>query len=452
MEDGVDFSTDKNMVEKLLFLYFLLLPFQFALSPMEGFDVALSRVAALGIGVLFLLERFRNGSWKLPKWEGLFPMMGFLLLALFSALGALEPAWSVRKALFFLSFIPLWFVAVDTLSRGGRRMAERISLGFFFGAVSMAALALLQFLSQFVFSLDQILTVWLSRIYPIFLGETFSQSIATYPSLLVNIGGETILRATGVFPDPHVAAFYFGMALPFGLWFALFAKEGKRSLFLCGSLILFLADLCTFSRGGYVGLFGMILFFGAFSLYHYRKSMSSAWMKRICFGIVGVLLLGVSISPVRERLADTFSMTDGSNKARIALWQEASERIAMRSWLGYGLGNYPLAVKPSAEYREPIYIHNLYLDIWAELGIVGLLFFLLIFLFPVIKFFFSGRFSDAAFPAALAMILFLNHSLFENTLFSVHIFPAILLFIAVLSCHNERIESVSILTASVKKQ
>jgi hypothetical protein len=143
---------------------------------------------------------------------------------------------------------------MDVFHRDGRRIPIILARGFFFGSVAMAVVALMQFLSQFFFSLERVLNFWLTRIYPVFLGEAFAQSVAIHPSLLVNIAGETILRATGVFPDPHVAAFYFGMAIPFGIWFALVAEKEKKTLFLVGSVILFVADLCTFSRGGYVGL------------------------------------------------------------------------------------------------------------------------------------------------------------------------------------------------------
>ena len=427
------------MVEKALFLFFLLLPFQFALNPVEGVDLAIARVVAIGIAGLFLLERLHAGSWKIPRSGALFAMMGFFLLAALSFSWSIEPAWSVRKFFFLLSFLPLWFVIVDTLYRGGERSAIFLSQGFFFGAVSMAIIALLQFFSQFIFSFARVVSFFMTEIYPIFLGGTFSQSVAIYPSLLVNIGGETILRATGAFPDPHVAAFYFGMAVPFGLWLGLLVRKEKRVLFLSGTAILLLADLCTFSRGGYMGLLALAGFFTAFMLYHYRKEVNIAWKKNIFFGIIVVFVFGIIVPPARERLIDTFSLTEGSNRARIILWQEAGEHIANRPWLGYGLGNYPLAVKPSADYREPIYIHNTYLDIWAELGIVGFVFFLLVFFLPVGIFFFRGSFSSIAFPAFLAMTLFLGHSIFENVIFSVHIIPILLFLITILSWHNERV-------------
>lgn len=440
-------ANDKNMVERLRgmwilgFLFFLLLPFQFALGVMDGVDLAVSRVGALLIGLIFLAERLRSGSWILPPPRDTFFFMGLLSLMGLSSLWAEEPAWTLRKVLFLLSFLPIWFFFADLFSRKGSLAIRGIGRGFFFGSVAGAGVALIQFISQFIFSLDQILHFWLSRVYPLFLGEAFAQAVATHPSLLVNIAGKTILRATGMFPDPHVAAFYFGMAIPFGLWLGMMAPREKKMPFFLGVGILFLADLGTFSRGGYVGLLAMLLFFGAFYLYHQREKIPWRQQKKVVLVALAVFILALSIPLVRNRLMETFSITEGSNSARIALWKEAMVHIGERPLLGYGLGNYPLKVLPSAQYRDPIYIHNIYLDIWAELGIIGLLFFLGIFLLPVGIFFFRGSLASIALPATLALVLFLAHSFFENTLFSVHVFPVLLLLTAIVSWYNRKNET-----------
>ncbi len=425
-----------EVVPTAVFLFFLLLPFQFALGATEGVDVAMARIGALAIGILFLAERLRSGSWILPPRRDLFFLAGFLFLAGCSLFFAREPSWTARKMLFLLSFFPLYFVFTDIFSRRGAPLIRHIGKGFFFGSVAGAVVSLFQFVAQFIFSVDQVLSFWLSRIYPLFLGEAFAHAVATYPSLLVNIAGKTMLRAVGVFPDPHVAAFYFGMAIPFGLWFGAKAPREKRIFYFFGTGIVFLADLCTFSRGGYVGLLSVLIFFGAFSFSRTRGYISFQQKRKIVLIALIILSLSLSLAPVRNRFADMFSVTDGSNRARIALWSEALTHIGERPLFGYGLGNYPLKVKPSAEYREPIYSHDIFLDMAAELGIVGLLLFLGIFLFSVGIFFARGSLASIALPATLALVLFLAHSFFENTLFSVHVLPVLLFLIATIAWYN----------------
>lgn len=414
-----------HMMDKLLYWYFFLLPFQFALNPLPGFDLALSRIVALGIGMIFLWQRLRAGTWIIPPPRVFFPLAGWIFLAIFSMLWAQEPYWALRKSLFLVSFLPIWFACAESIRRGEGELAVSLARGFFYGAVLSALVALIQFFAQWVFSVDQLLHFWFDWVAPFFLGETFSQSVMTYPSLLVHIGGGTVFRAVGVFPDPHVAAFYFGMALPFGLW--LGARSAKRrGLFFLGSGIVLIADLCTFSRGGYVGLVALLIGFLVWEGVQRKIQFSLAVFWRGALFVMVILLLGWGVAPLRERTFDIFSLTEGSNAARVALWEEAFGYIRERPWLGYGLGNYPLQVKPSTEYREPIYIHNMYLDVVAELGLTGLFFILIFFSCFGSVFFCRGEAIPITVPAALALILFFSHSFFETALFSVHIFPVLL--------------------------
>lgn len=143
---------------------------------------------------------------------------------------------------------------------------------------------------------------------------------------------------------------------------------------------------------------------------------------------VGLILL----SPVGTRLFSSFSQSDGSNIERLRLWQEAVVFIAEHPIFGTGLGNYPLFVKPSASYREPIYAHNLYLDIAAESGIVGLFFFSGFLFFGIFSAWKSWRREQSIFWLAIfsALIIFSVHAFFETPLFSVHILPLLLFLIA----------------------
>lgn len=174
-----------------------------------------------------------------------------------------------------------------------------------------------------------------------------------------------------------------------------------------------------------MGLVVFVVFFYFHRLWQSKKILLFLFV--FCLG--GALL---SLSPVGSRLVSSFSPADGSNSERLRLWQEALSHIAERPLFGTGLGNYPLLVKPSAGYREPIYVHNLFLDIAVETGLVGLFLFL--------GFLFSGFLSAVRkwrktgnifyFSLVLALTIFSTHALFETPLFSVHVLPAFLLVVA----------------------
>lgn len=132
----------------------------------------------------------------------------------------------------------------------------------------------------------------------------------------------------------------------------------------------------------------------------------------------------------------SFDTQEGSNKARISNWQQALEVIKNHP-LGVGIGMYSLEIDPSAEYREPIYAHNLYLDIAAEFGIPAVIIFVMLLFFAGKNFWQATR-KQPFFAAGVASIaIFSVHSLVENPLYSVHVLPLILIIIALSTTLNQ---------------
>ena len=77
---------------------------------------------------------------------------------------------------------------------------------------------------------------------------------------------------------------------------------------------------------------------------------------------------------------------------RTKLWSLLLEMIKKRPWLGYGYGAFWLGNDgPSAEvwrvitWWKPPHAHNGWLDLWLELGLLGLISFLIGFLFNIIR-------------------------------------------------------------------
>jgi O-antigen ligase len=341
-------------------------------------------------------------------------------------LWAENAAWSLRKAAFLLSFFPLFFVFFAVLRDPQPR--EKIFRALVSGAALVATLSFLQFFSQFIFGVEKVFDFWVRTVLPFFLGPTFGEAVASYPSLLVNISGFTVMRASGFFPDPHMAAFFFGMTLPLALALSFCDIPTRRKYWLAGACTILLADLLTFSRGGYVGL---MCGSGIFFLLLLSSRMDKKSILKIIIGVL-IFVSGVILSPVGTRFVSSFSQSDGSNIERLRLWQESVTFISERPLLGVGLGNYPLAVKPTANYREPIYAHNPFLDIALETGLVGLFFFLALLSSCLRSAWGKWRVEGDVFGFALlvALVVFIAHSFFETPLFSVHILPLLLLLLA----------------------
>jgi O-antigen ligase len=68
---------------------------------------------------------------------------------------------------------------------------------------------------------------------------------------------------------------------------------------------------------------------------------------------------------------------------RLAHWQAALEMMRAHPWLGVGLGNYSAAYADYALLNWPLslgHAHNIYLQMWAETGLLGLMAYLSIWL------------------------------------------------------------------------
>lgn len=408
----------------ILACLFFLLPVQFALSPATGIDLPIARVVSVGCILAWVGGSLLRRRMQIPWSSSSGFLLSFLFLMGISVGVASEPSWAFRKAIFLLSFFPLFFVCREVVSKQ-IGTSEWLAQWFVRGAILSAGVGVVQVLLQVFLPVERLFAWWTGTLLPFFLGEGFARAVAEYPSLLVNLSGVTVMRASAFFPDPHMHAFYLGLALPFAIFFAW---KTKSMWWWSGVGLLCLADLLTFSRGAYLGI-GLTLV-GILLLWRraFLKNMSIGVM----IGVSGILLGLWVPNPITERFKSGFSLADGSVSARVSLYQEAFAHIGEHPWFGVGLGNYPLAVKPTALPREPIYVHNLWLDIAVEMGLIGMMFFAGFFFSITRSVFVAGKKTGNSFYLAIfgALLIFFGHSLVETPLFSVQVLPALLLVLA----------------------
>lgn len=399
------------------------LPLQFALPLPGGFDLPLARGLALCIITLFLIEQLAQRQWPLPSPVSTALLLSFLLWVLASLLWVERLDYAFPKIAFLFNVFPLFFVWEYQFRQ--KNQGKRALQALLFGAGVSAALSLAIFLSQFLFGVSETFHFLLENVLPFFLGRELAAMVAAYPSLLVNIGGETWLRATAVFPDPHVAAFFFGISGFLALGMARLDPDARHLILLAGAL--FLADILTFSRGGYLGL----LLGAAVYALSMRKQALPTLEKRLPMAIAALIILLVFGQPVASRFLTSFTIEDASSMERLALWQEAARTIVENHLLGTGIGNYLSFAHPLASAATPFYAHNLFFDVAIELGLVGFVLFFSWIAWGLVRAY-IGRRSYPFAPAALAALsLYLGHSIFETALFSLHV-SALLVFVLAL--------------------
>jgi len=222
-----------------------------------------------------------------------------------------------------------------------------------------------------------------------FLGERKFTSIT--PGIAnASINGELILRPYGTFPHPNVLAGYLLCAIIF--IFAWFddEKDMKKKILktislLLGSLALFL----TLSRIAILLWFVLVMIIAInwlFKQIKIRKKTPMIFLAYIFF-IVAIVIGALFYIPVLPRLEGT-NFTEEAITQRADLFKSTLIMIKDHPLFGVGLFNFLPGIshiqKPlsSTLYLQPV--HNIFLLVTAEIGIIGVAFFLW-FLFKTYK-------------------------------------------------------------------
>lgn len=414
---------------KLILFLAAYLPFQVALNPSAGIDLASIRVLILILFLLWLAKGLKNKKLVIRKNIQTGLIASFLFLNLISIVVARNSDWSGRKLLFLLSILPLYFAAAAIVN--SKEKIIRVSKLLVFSGAAVSLVGLIQFFSQFIFGLEAVYKFWAKFIIVPFLGKTFSEAVLKNPSWLVNISGETYLRATATFPDPHMLSFFLGLLIPIAL--VLFLLEKNKLLYGFLLVALVVCDVLTFSRGGYLGLFA-----GALAALVFCRDSIKKNHKLSLLVLVGIFILALTIpNPISKRYWSSFNLKEGSNKGRIETWRQAVGVILDHPVIGVGIGNYPLAIKPTATYREPIYAHNTYLDIAAETGILNALIWISLLVSAAVAFLKKSKENIIFTAFAVSVVIFSAHSLVETAIYSP---VALTLLIIILSFSNADLE------------
>lgn len=193
-----------------------------------------------------------------------------------------------------------------------------------------------------------------------------------------NIAGSSrvVGYAAALTENPNDMALMLNLILPFAIaLFLVSTSAGVRLLF--GALVglLVVAILLTFSRSGFLAL-GVVLLCWLWKLRNRKEWM---WGPAMLL----VLLMAVPLLPVgySDRIGSIVSIeqdSSGSAQIRMSDMKAALKLGLAHPMLGAGIGMNALAMNEArgATWTE---IHNVYLQYLIELGVPGLLLFLILF-------------------------------------------------------------------------
>lgn len=414
-----------------MYVWFLLLisyiPFQIALNLIPGFDLASLRIFILLLFAFYLIKSIINKKTSKLYFKNLpsICLLTFLSLTAVSLISAENTLWGVRKIVFFVSIFPLYFLTVSLINNW--KKIEKVLSVLIYSAILFSFIGLFQFSGQFIFGLEKFYSFWAINIIPVFSGFNLGAMILAYPSLLVNLSGQTIMRAFSFFSDPHVCSFYLGLIIPLGIAYALLIKN-KKILFLDFGLIFFVL-LLTFTRGAYFAIIVSLIIL-ALLIYKYLGNKKTALLILLI-----LLIFVIPITPIADRFYSSFDLDEGSNVGRLEMWSQSGKIALSNFWQGVGLGNYALTVNAGLDYRNPVTAHNLYLDIFSEMGIFALIIWLFLILGTAGQLFFKLiKTADKKEKCVLigligSLIYFLIHSFFETPIYSPSVLSILLIIL-----------------------
>lgn len=184
-------------------------------------------------------------------------------------------------------------------------------------------------------------------------------------------------RATSIFPYPNAVGHFVAPIVVFLFATLLYRKpmpifRRSSEMWYVGVIVLgLLAMLASQTEAALIGtIFAMGV--GAFYLIH-RPLKQRLLVGGAALAVLLIVLLGVS--PLRQKVL----LQDWSGQTRTAQWSETWNLLtaSTRTFaFGVGTNNYPTAVRPfhTVEHFEIFqYPHNIVLNIWVELGMLGLL-------------------------------------------------------------------------------
>ena len=233
-------------------------------------------------------------------------------------------------------------------------------------------------------------------------------------------------RVVSLFDNSNVLAFYLVMIFPLALDLLSRCKLGRErflAFFSCTAITLCI--VFTWSRGAWLGLIAATL---VYLLIRSRKTLKAIF----AFCLTIPILPFVIPSNVVNRFMSIGDLADSSTYYRVHVWKGSLAALADNLFGGVGYGNsaferayieYAYAGIEAAEHS-----HNLFLQIAIQMGIVGLLIFVIaMLLFAQKNFEFFSKHADkkqvgiaaAAFSAVVAALVMgmFDYIWYNNRLF-----------------------------------
>ncbi|MBU4285165.1 O-antigen ligase family protein [Patescibacteria group bacterium] len=375
-------------IEKLLFYLFLfLIPFQIRIflnnnGEWNSIFIYLGDLIFLAVLVLWIINnKIPSHKLAIKNKKNIFLFL-FLLIAFISVFVSSGTKISAFRFLKLLEFAILFIYIFH------KKEAKILHILFYSG-ILQGILAITQFIKQGSINIKFI------------EAGVFSPDSPGVANFILN--GDRILRSYGSFSHPNVLAGFLLMTI--FAFYAIWQKKPINILRCIGFAVLVFAMFLTFSRTAIVVFGVMSLIFFLFEFFKLRKLEHTEQrlidgkklIKLFLLFIVSCLLAVMILFPCIKARFFTISLGEQAVDLRIFYNKMAIEMIKEKPILGIGVGNFVNYSQNYSAYLRAaskmidvprqdsgqlvpswIYqpVHNIYLLIASEIGILGVLAFL----------------------------------------------------------------------------
>lgn len=164
----------------------------------------------------------------------------------------------------------------------------------------------------------------------------------------------------------------------------VFEEKSWRKFPLAWAFLVQLACLYfTYSRGAWIAVAGalgvgfLLLLVIYWPLFQKNKTLKYALYISCVGGLLGAVAFVLSSPAMMERIRSLFQGSEhSSNQFRINVWQTSFDIIKIYGWTGVGLGNkvfQRIYTYYMATGFQALSTYNVFLEVWVEMGIFGLL-------------------------------------------------------------------------------
>ncbi len=208
-------------------------------------------------------------------------------------------------------------------------------------------------------------------------------------------------RVTSIFTSPNAVGLYLGPIVAIYLGWIMSEIRNCKNIKFCVSTILklliilpaLLAIFFTVSQGTAIGLATAVVFLAFFACPPKPEGRRWGWNKKWTSGVIAILLVIILIVPIaREKMLPIITLQDTSGQNRIELAILAVDHLTKNIQnfiLGAGILGFDQIqdqMRDPLKIEDLLYPHNIILNFWLELGMLGLI----AFIWLIIKFFKKG--------------------------------------------------------------